>query len=353
VNRNGAIDAASAKASADRYSRQTLFFQGGRDDQERLGAARVALVGCGALGTVMAGLLVRAGVGFVRIIDRDFIEISNLQRQTLFDEEDIRLQLPKAVAAARKLALTNADVTVEAQAVDFHPDNAERLLGDADLVMDGSDNFEARYLINDVCVRLKKPWIYSAAVGSYGVTMSIRPGQTPCFRCVFPEAPPPGVAATCDTTGVIGPISGVIGSLASAEAMKLLTGANDQLRVGLLWVDVWYNSFQSTTLAGPVADCPTCQQGRYDYLDAAGASRTASLCGRDAVQIRPAQPTTLRIDELGERLKAVGEASWNPYLLRFFVDAFELTVFPDGRALIKGTDDPSVARSLYARYIGA
>jgi molybdopterin/thiamine biosynthesis adenylyltransferase len=338
---------------SDRYSRQTLFLPNGLADQERLGRSRVALIGCGALGTVIASHLVRAGVGLLRIVDRDFIEASNLQRQTLFDEEDIRLGLPKAVAAERKLARTNSEVTVEGRAVDFDPDNAERLVDDVDLVMDGSDNFEARYLINDVCVKLGKPWIYSAAVGGYGVTMNVRPHETACFRCVFPDVPPPGTTATCDTAGVIGPIGGVIGSLASAEALKQLVGASDKVRTGLLWLDVWNNTFQSTPLAGPVENCPTCRLGRYDYLDAGTGSGTATLCGRSAVQVRPAGRRQVRFDELGQRLKAVGAVSWNLHLLRFAVNGYELTLFPDGRAIVKGTEDPAIARSLYARYIGS
>jgi molybdopterin-synthase adenylyltransferase len=337
---------------SDRYSRQTIFFPDGDADQQRLGKSRVALVGCGALGTVIAGLLVRAGVDFLRIVDRDVVELSNLQRQTLFDEADVRAGLPKAIAAARKLSAANSDVIVEPRPVDFDADNAGRLLGDVDLVLDATDNFEARYLINDLCVRDNRPWIYSAIVAGYGVTMTIRPHRTPCLRCVFPAAPPPGTTATCDTAGVIGPIGGVIGSIASAEALKLLIGADDKLRTGLLWCDVWNNIYQSTPLTEPAPDCPACRLGQLEYL-AAGGGQTAALCGRDAVQVRPGGRSEVRFDELAERLKAVGQVSWNPYLLRLAVDAFELTLFPDGRAIVKGTADPAVARSVYARYIGA
>ena len=337
--------------SADRYSRQTLFFPNGAADQERLARARVALVGCGALGTNLAGLLARAGVGFLRLIDRDFVELSNLQRQVLFDEEDVRQNLPKVVAAARKLAAINSEVQVEPLANDFNADNGERLLVDVDLILDATDNFEARYLINDLCVRYGKPWIYCAAVGSYGVTMNVRPGQTPCLRCVFPVAPAAGAVDTCDTSGVLGPITSIMASFAAAEALKLLIGADERLRQGLLWIDIWHNSLQSTPLVGPTADCPTCQQRRFDFLESPGG-RTASLCGRDSVQVRPARPQDVRLEELGQRLQAVGETSWNDYLLRFKVDGYELTLFPDGRAIVKGTDDPSVARGLYARYIG-
>lgn len=336
----------------DRYARQTLFFPNGAADQERLRRARVAVVGCGALGTIIAPFLVRAGVGFLRIIDRDFVDLTNLQRQALFDEEDIRANLPKAVAAARKLALANSEVAIEPVTADFDADNAERLLADVDLVMDATDNFEARYVINEVCVKHSRPWIYSAAVASYGVTMTIRPNQTPCLRCLFPVAPAPGTAETCETVGVIGPICGVIGSLAAAEALKLLIGAEDRLRVGLLWVDVWSGSFQLTPFATPVADCAVCQRGRFERLERGASGLTAALCGRGAVQVRPADGREVKLSEIAARLQASGQVLVNEYLLRFRAEDFELTLFPDARAIIKGTDDPARARSIYARYIG-
>jgi adenylyltransferase/sulfurtransferase len=337
---------------SDRYSRQEIFFPHGEADQLRLGQARVALVGCGALGTVIAGLLVRAGVGFLRIVDRDFLETNNLQRQTLFDEPDVEAALPKAVAAAQKLRRVNSEVEIEAQAVDLNPDNARRLLDDVGLVMDGTDNFETRYLVNDACLRSGTPWVYSAIVAGYGVTMNVRPGRTPCLRCIFPQAGPPGTAPTCETAGVIGPIGGVIGSLAAAEALKLLIGAEDKPRAGLLWVDVWNNSFQTTPFTEPVRDCPACQLGHYEYLEGAAGGTTASLCGRSAVQVRPGGARQVRFEELGERLRAVGRVSWNSHLLRLALDGYEITLFPDARAIVKGTEDPAVARGLYARYIG-
>jgi molybdopterin/thiamine biosynthesis adenylyltransferase len=338
---------------SSRYSRQALFFPNGLGDQARLGMARVALVGCGALGTVVAGLLVRAGVGFLRIVDRDFIELSNLQRQTLFDEDDVLDALPKAVAAARKLARVNSEVVVEPAAHDLSADSVDRLLSDVSLVVDGTDNFETRYLVNDYCVRERKPWIYSAIVASYGVTMTVLPSQTPCLRCVFPDPSSPGTTASCDTAGVIGPIAGLIGSLAAAEALKLLIGATDRLRPGLFWLDLWNNTLQETLLTEPVAGCPTCQQRRFDYLDAPASGHTATLCGRSAVQVRPVGSTgAVRFDELGPRLARVGQVAWNEYLLRFSIDELELILFPDARAIVKGTNDPAIARGLYARYIG-
>jgi molybdopterin-synthase adenylyltransferase len=335
-----------------RYSRQTLFFPNGDQDQARLAQARVALVGCGALGTVIAGLLVRAGVGFLRIVDRDFIELSNLQRQTLFDEDDVRAALPKAVAAARKLARVNSEVVVEPAANDLSPDLVGRLLDDVTLVLDGTDNFETRYLINDYCVRTGKPWVYSAVVATYGVSMTVVPGQTPCLRCLFPAPPPAGTVETCDTAGVIGPIGGVIGGLAVAEALKLLLGAHERLRPGLLWLDVWNNTVQETPLTEPVAGCPCCQERRFEYLDAA-AGQSVTLCGRSAVQIRPAHSRGVNFDDLGPRLAQVAQVAWNQHLLRLNVDGFELTLFPDARAIIKGTEDVAEARSLYARYVGS
>jgi adenylyltransferase/sulfurtransferase len=246
----------------------------------------------------------------------------------------------------------NSEVVVEPAATDLSLDNVDSLLQDVHLVLDGTDNFETRYLINDYCVREAKAWIYSAIVASYGVTMTVRPGQTPCLRCIFPSPPPPGSVATCDTAGVIGPIGGLIGSLAVAEALKLLLGATERLRPGLLWFDVWNNTVQETPLTEPVRSCPTCQERRFDYLDAIRAGHTATLCGRSAVQVRPAGSPNVRFEELGPRLAQVGQVAWNEHLLRFSADGFELTLFRDARAIVKGTEDAAVARTFYARYIG-
>ena len=336
-----------------RYSRQELFFPHGAIDQQKLGKSRVVVLGCGALGTVVAGHLARAGVGQLRIVDRDFVDSTNLQRQTLFDEADVADAMPKAVAAQRKLRLINSSIEIEALVEDFDPSNAQRLLANVDLIMDGSDNFEARYLLNDVAVKHGLPWVYSAVVSGYGVTMTVRPGQTPCLSCVFPEQPALGATATCDTAGVIGPIVGVVGSLAAAEALKLLVGAAEKLRVGLLWTDVWNNTVQETPLAEPDPGCRTCARREFRYLNAESGSRTAVLCGRDAIQIRPATPASLRLADIGSRLGGLGRVSVNDYLLQFQVGEVAMTLFPDGRAIIKGTSDPSAARSVYARYVGA
>lgn len=312
----------------------------------------MTLVGCGALGTVLANVLVRAGIGKLRIVDRDYVELSNLQRQVLFDEADARQGLPKAVAAAQKLGQINSEVCVEPVIEDFGPDNAERLIRDADVVVDATDNFEARYVLNDACVKLGRPWVYSAAIGSYGVMMPIIPGDTPCLRCVFPQPPAVGSVDTCDTAGVLGPVPGIIANLAAVEAIKLLVGAHEHLSRGLLWVDAWYNSVQRTPLAAPVAGCPTCQQCRFEFLDAAGSTRATTLCGRDAVQVRPTTPGDLELETLAARLETVGSVRHNRHLVRLIVNDHELTIFRDGRAIVKGTADPAVARSLYARYVG-
>ena len=336
----------------DRYSRQIIFPEIGEQGQRRLLTSRVTLVGCGALGTVLANALVRAGVGVLRIVDRDYVELSNLQRQVLFDEDDAREGLPKAAAAAAKLDRINSEVRVEAVVEDFGPDNAERLVRDADVVLDGTDNFEARYVVNDVCVKLARPWVYAAAIASYGVVMPIVPGETACLRCVFVQPPAAGGVDTCDTAGVLGPVPGVIANLAATEAIKLLVGAREQLGRGLLWLDAWYNSVQRTPLDGPVADCPTCQLRQFEFLDAPAGTRATTLCGRDAVQVRPSTAGELALEALAERLAPVGAVRSNPHLVRLDVDGHELTIFRDGRAIVKGTADPAVARSLYARYVG-
>jgi len=336
----------------ERYARQTIFPEIGHDGQARLLGSRVTLVGCGALGTVIANVLARAGVGFLRIVDRDYVELSNLQRQVLFDEDDARDGAPKAVAAVARLRRINSTIAYEAVVSDFGPDNAEHLIRDVDLVLDGADNFEVRYVVNDACVKLDKPWVYAAAIASYGVVMPIIPGQTACLRCIFADPPPAGSVDTCDTAGVLGPVPGVIANLASAEALKLLVGATEALSRGLLWIDCWFNTIQRTPIEEPVPDCPTCQQRHFEFLDRAAAAPAATLCGRDAVQVRPTSPGEINLPALAGRLAAVGDVRQNPHLVRLVVPPHELTIFRDGRAIVKGTSDPAVARGLYARYVG-
>ncbi len=336
----------------ERYTRQTIFPGIGPDGQRRLLAARVVLVGCGADGTVIADRLVRAGVGHLTVVDRDFIELNNLQRQVLFDEDDLAANLPKAIAAERKLRRVNSQVTVRGVVSDLNPENAESLLAGADLVMDGTDNFETRYLINDVCVKHAIPWVYCGVVASYGMTMTIVPHQSPCLRCVFPEAPAPGTIATCDTAGIANPIVSVVAGIAAAEAIKLLVGKGERNR-GTIYVDLWDNTYDIFENDAPRCDCPTCGQGQYQFLAGEQSGQVLSLCGRSAVHIRTAANRPLKLSELAERLRAVSQVlAANEYLVRFKVGEQEVTVFADGRAIIKGTSDEATARTLYARYIG-
>ena len=338
-----------------RYIRQTIFKGVGVEGQKKLLTSRVLLVGCGALGTAIANLLVRAGVGHLTIIDRDFIELNNLQRQTLYDETDLQQTLPKAIAAANKLRLVNSEVTVEALVEDLNYENVEQLVQKADLVLDGTDNFETRYLLNDVCVKYNKPWIYSGVIGAYGITSTIIPNDTPCFRCLFPDPPPPGTTPTCDTAGIVGPIVGTIGAIASGEAIKLITGQG-KLNRGLLSIDLWQMNFDRLPIEERQPDCPCCARRNFEFLDAAEerGSRVASLCGRNAVQITIRPAPELVLAELAPRLRQAGasEMNENEFLLRFQLDGYEWTLFPDARVILKGTDDLNLAKTLYARYIG-
>ena len=338
-------------ATIDRYSRQTLFGPIGKEGQERLHASTVTIIGCGALGTVLANNLCRAGIGHLVIADRDYIELNNLQRQILFDEDDITRRLPKAIAAAEKLRRINSDTIIEPLVEDINADGIESLVQDSNLVLDATDNFETRYLLNDVCVKYSRPWIYSGVIASYGVTMNIVPGDTPCLRCVFPEMPLPGTTPTCDTAGVLNGIVGAISGVASTEALKILLESEKMSRA-MFWMDVWENTCERIELPRQ-PDCLTCGQHSYEFLDALSGTNSTSLCGRNAVQVRNGRRgTILDLSGLAERLRPVGEVSYNDFLLRFSVDTYELTVFPDARAIIKGTDDEQVARSVYARYIG-
>jgi molybdopterin/thiamine biosynthesis adenylyltransferase len=338
-----------------RYSRQILFPPIGRNGQERLGASRVAIVGMGALGTVLANHMVRAGVGFVRLIDRDFVEPSNLQRQMLYDEDDAGQHLPKAIAAFEKLRRVNSDVEIEPVVADLTPFNAESLLTDVQLVLDATDNFQVRYLINDVCVKHNIPWVYGGAVSATGTFTAIRPGETPCLRCLFPDAPKPGEMPTCDTAGVIGPIIHIVASYQATEALKLLVRAVDSLNPYLEHFDLWNNQHQQIRVTkARRRDCPTCGQRQFDFLHPETPEGLAvSLCGRDTVQISPAGDATLDLDLLEQRLSLLGKVERNRFLLRFYAEPHTLVVFPDGRVLVQGTDDVSVARTLHAKFIGA
>lgn len=341
----------------EKYSRQILFAPLGEEGQERLLRSSAVLVGCGALGTAAAGLLVRAGLGRLRIIDRDFVEPSNLQRQTLFEESDARDALPKAVAAERRLLAANSGVRVEGVVADLTPRNAEEMLSGFALILDGTDNFETRFLINDAAVKLGVPWIYAAAVASYGLTMTVRPGESACLACLLESdgaratQGAPGREETCDTVGVLNSIVGVIASLQAAEAVKLLSGRSGALHGRLISCDVWSGRFQSIRVARHPR-CRACVRREFAYLQGQ-AQPQITLCGRDSVQIHE-RHRALDLAALGRRLApAVSSVRANDFLLRFAVPPYEMTVFADGRAVVKGTRDAAVARSLYARYIGA
>lgn len=338
----------------ERYSRQMRFPGIGERGQKKLLAGKALVCGCGALGTVIANTLVRAGVGRVRIVDRDFVETNNLQRQVLFDESDVAANLPKAEAAARKLRPMNTAVTIEPVVADIERSNILDLAADADLIVDGSDNFELRYLINDVAIKLSIPWVYGGCLGSHGQTMTILPGRTPCLRCVFEAAPAPGEAATCETAGVLAPIVNIIASYQAAEAIKILTGHEDTTNRDLIYVDVWENiqrRIRIAPLMGKV-DCPCCGRRQFDWLDGRQGSQSTVLCGRNAVQVSHRRAGRLDFAELARELQRLGSVSYNGYLLKFDVDSYQFTVFPDGRAIIKGTSDVDKARTLYAKYLG-
>jgi molybdopterin-synthase adenylyltransferase len=335
----------------ERYSRQILFRGIGAEGQRRLAAGRVAIVGCGATGSALASLLARAGVGTLRIIDRDYVEASNLQRQSLFEESDAAESLPKAVAAARKIAAFNSEIAVEARVEDLVPGNIHALLEEMDVILDGTDNFETRYLVNDYAVKNSLPWIYAAAVGSYGVTLNVVPGKTACLACIFPDTPR-GMVETCETSGILNTAVNLVSSIAASEAMKLLIGstAAEQLRKTLWSYDVWTNEQAEIAAAKPRAGCRAC--GERDFAHLAGEGRPhITMCGRNSVQIHErARP--IDFAEMQQRLEAHGLVRHNEFVLKFWREPYEMTLFPDGRAIIKGTTDTGVARSLYARFVG-
>jgi adenylyltransferase/sulfurtransferase len=334
-----------------RYSRQELFAGIGPAGQAALRRARVTVVGCGALGSVLADTMARAGVGALTVVDRDYLEMSNLHRQSLFDEEDVRRGLPKAAAAEARLRRVNSEVEVRGVVADVAPDNVAEIVAGADLVLDGTDNFETRFLLNDACVRAGVPWVYGACVGSYGLALLVRPGVTPCLRCVLEDMPAPGSGPTCDTAGVVAPIVHVIAGIQGAEALKVLAGRTERLLPGIVRVDLWEGTFEVMDLTHQKPSCPACTQGRFDYADAA-AGTSAVLCGRDAVQVRAPRGTRVDLPALAGRLAAVGDVTTNEYLVRFRGDGSELVVFQDGRAIVKGVKDVAQARSVYARYVG-
>lgn len=332
-----------------RYSRQVLFEPIGPGGQEMLGASRVVLIGCGALGTVIADRLTRAGVGSLKIVDRDFVELDNLQRQTLFDEEHARLRLPKAVAARAVLESINSEIEIEAEAQDVTPSNVEEIIHGCDLVMDATDNLETRFLLNDACLKAGTPWVHGAAVGSCGQEMPIIPGVSACYRCYL-TAPPSEPLQGCDVLGVLSTVTGMVAEIQSTHALRILTG--HPVRGGrITYVDVWEGEFEQVFVERR-PDCPACGKGDYEFLRRDNVSWTTSLCGRNAVQITPAGEKEVDLEDLSASLARVGEVTNNGYLLVFRIEGYEMTVFPDGRSIIKGTNDKQVARTLYSRYIG-
>ncbi|HLI86975.1 MAG TPA: ThiF family adenylyltransferase [Bryobacteraceae bacterium] len=333
----------------ERYSRQILFGGIGREGQEALLASHAAIVGCGALGTFHAAALARAGAGRITIIDRDYVEASNLQRQWLFEESDAAEALPKAAAAERRLARINSGVAVRGMVADLTASNVAELLADADVILDGTDNFETRYLINDFAVSRSIPWIYGAAVGSYGLAMPVLPGRSACFRCVYPD-PPSGAQPTCETAGVLNAITALVASLQVADALKVLSGHVECVRPRITRVDLWESFARQTEAPARDPDCPACGRREFRYLEETRRA-PAILCGRNAVQIH--EPGgELDLSALSARLARLGEVRANEFALRFRTDAYEMTLFADGRAIVKGTSDPGVARSFYARYVG-
>lgn len=327
----------------------------GEAGQEAIARSQVLVVGCGALGSVIANTLARAGVGKLRIVDRDFLELNNLQRQVLYDEADVASGLPKAIAAANKLRSINSQIEIEPVVADISAANILDLMQGVDVVVDGTDNFETRYLINDASLQQRIPWVYGGCIGAEGQSMTILPGETPCLRCLMPDAPPPGATPTCDSAGILGPIINVIASIEAMEVLKIAAGKREATSRVLTVVDLWDNRLRQVKLDSLQAargDCPACQRREFPWLAGERGSHTAVLCGRNAVQLSFPH-TNLSLDEIEHKLAGLGRITRNAFLLRFAVEGYQLTVFPDGRAIIGGTEDIAEARTIYARYVGA
>ena len=336
-----------------RYQRQARFAPLGEDGQNALMKSRVLICGCGALGTVIAETLVRAGVGFVRIVDRDFVEIGNIHRQVLFTEDDAKKQLPKAVAAASRLLEINSEVDIEPVVADVNYGNIDELASDVDLLMDGTDNFETRFLINDFAVSKQMPWIFAGCVGAEGQTLVIVPGETPCLACIMPEPPPAAATPTCESSGVLAPIVNVMASLQAIEAIKFLSGNRDCLNPKMTVVDLWNNTFRAIAMrASRNPDCGTCGRHDYAWLRGDKGSAVTRLCGRNSVQISPTNAESFDLEVLAGKLRAVSNVVENKFLVRFNVEGYVMTVFADGRTIVGGTDDLAIARTMHAKYVG-
>ena len=347
----------SPPPSNERYSRQVRYAPLGEAGQRRLLESSVLVAGCGALGSAIANTLVRAGVGRVKIVDRDFLELSNLQRQILYTEADVAAGLPKAIAAGNHLRAINSQVEVEAVVADLTHKNIEILAGDADLVVDGTDNFEVRFLINDFALAAGKPWVYGGVIGAEGQTMTIVPGETACLACLVPEPPPPGTSPTCDTAGILGPVVQLVAAIQATEALKLLSGNASEVSRQLTVIDLWSNHLRQVSLDKLYAagTCRACAKHDYPWLEGRRGSKAALLCGRNAVQLRPDTPQSLDLAALAASLESTDRVTHimqNDYLLRIETGDYTLTLFPDGRSIIAGTDDETTARSLFAQLIG-
>lgn len=335
----------------NRYNRQQILHNIGEEGQKKLDESHVIIIGCGALGTAAANNLARAGIGKISILDRDFVELNNLQRQMLFDENDVGK--PKAIAATQKLNAINSSIEIIPLVKDLNHTNVEEIIKNVDLVLDGTDNIQTRMLINDVCVREKIPWIYTGAIGTSGMTMNILPDAA-CIRCLYPSIPKPGSLPTCDTMGVLNTITVIMGSMASTQTIKILLGESEprnELDGSLIVYDAWNNSFDKI-LVRKNEECACCVDGNYDYLDSEDREVISSLCGRNAIQITPADAKDLDLYELASKLEHLGDVKCATFILLFKVSEYEISIFRDGRAIIKGTNDEKVARSVYARYIG-
>jgi adenylyltransferase/sulfurtransferase len=343
-----------------RYDRQQILPQIGPDGQDRLGRARVLVVGCGALGSTAAELLVRAGVGFVRIVDRDLVELSNLQRQVLFDESDASRELPKAIAAADRLKEINSQVHIEPMVADINATNIESMADGIHLILDGTDNVATRYLINDLAVKHQIPWVYGGCVGVVGRVWGIWPGRTACLRCIFPERPRADELPTCDTAGVLGPAAAMVGGLQAATAIRFLVEGREKLSesAGLISIDAWNGQFRTLPSATtPIVDCPCCSQRNFPFLSTNGIDFTTNLCGRNAVQVlRPGSAGRIDLALTAEKWRKVGTVATSPWFVKCKLNdpaGIDLTLFPDGRLVVHGSTEPSRAKSLYARFVGS
>lgn len=341
-------------ADLTRYARQVRYAPLGEAGQRRLLASRILVCGCGALGSVIANTLARAGVGYLRIVDRDFLELNNLQRQVLYDEADVAAGLPKAIAAASKLRQINSQITIEPLVTDVDHTNIQELTDGIDVIVDGTDNFETRMLVNDISLKRKIPWVYGGCLGAEGQTMTIIPGETACLRCLMSDTPPPGTTPTCDTAGILGPIINVIASLQAAEALKIASGNLAAINRQLTIIDLWDNRVRQVNLESLHAsgECAACHRGEYPWLAGERASHSAILCGRNAVQLNPSDRAQVSLEQLAAKLATVGRVTQNKYLVRAAIGDYLLTLFADGRAIIGGTDDIATARGVYAKYVG-